>query len=96
MESTDQTYNMNQYIFEIKDNYLFVLDNPITNLSPMDFFDIKKIDSIYNLKSKSNDTDFAMAIIVNGQFYYRTVDKTEDNITLYKKLINDVVSIKSN
>lgn len=96
MESTDQTYNMNQYIFEIKDNYLFVLDNPITNLSSMDFFDIKKIDSIYNLKSKSNDTDFAMAIIVNGQFYYRTVDKTEDNITLYKKLINDVVSIKSN
>lgn len=96
MNNNGITYNMKQYIFEIKDNHLFVVDNPVTDLSSIDLFDIKKIDGIYNLKSKSNDEDFAIALMINGQFYYRTVDKTKENITKYKKLVNDILDIKRN
>lgn len=96
MNNNGITYNMKQYIFEIKDNHLFVVDNPVTDLSSIDLFEIKKIDGIYNLKSKSNDEDFAIALMVNGQFYYRTVDKTKENIVKYKKLVNDILDIKRN
>ena len=88
------SYNMGQYIFKIKNNYLWVIDNPTTDLSSMDFFDILKIDGIYNYKGKSNDKDFAIALMVNGNFYYRTVDNTKENIAMYKSLLHDIEEIK--
>ena len=97
METKKQqkSYNMGQYIFKIKDKHLWVIDNPITDLSSMDFFDILKIDGIYNYKGKSNNKDFAIALMVNGNFYYRTVDNTKENIAMYKSLLDDVNEIKT-
>jgi hypothetical protein len=82
------TFNMGRYIFKLEKNNLFVIDNPVSDIeNSMDFFKISKIDGIYNLKSKTNENDFAIAILVNGQFYYRTVDNTPENIVQYKELI---------
>ena len=89
------TYNFDKYIFQIKNGYLWVIDNPTTDLSSMDFFDISKIDGIYNYKTKSNETDFAIALIVNGSFYYRTIDKTPDNIKKYLKFVKKIEKIKT-
>ena len=88
------TYNFGSYIFEIKGENLFVIDNPVTDLTSMDFIDIRKIDSIYNFKSKSSETDFAIAIIINGSFFYRTVDRTKDNISKYEELIEKIIETK--
>ena len=44
------SYNMGKYIFEIKSDKLFIIDNPISDLSSLDFFEISKIDGIYNYK----------------------------------------------
>jgi len=87
-------FNMWKYIFEIKNDHLFVIDNPATDLSSIDFFAIKKIDGIYNYKAKSDAKNFAIAIIPNGSFYYRTIDKTLENIQKYKELIEIIVQIK--
>jgi hypothetical protein len=87
-------FNMGRYIFQIAGEHLFVIDNPITAISSMDFFEIKTIDGIYNYKSKSDDENFAIAIIPNGSFYYRTVDKTPQNIKLYKKLLEEIIKVK--
>ena len=85
---------MGKYIFEIKSDKLFVIDNPISDLSSLDFFEISKIDGIYNYKGQSNEKNFAIALMVNGNFYYRTVDRTKENITMFKEMINQIVEVK--
>ena len=89
------SYNMGKYIFKIKSDKLFIIDNPISDLSSLDFFEIGKIDGIYNYKGQSNEKNFAIALMVNGNFYYyRTVDRTKENITMFKDMIEKIVEVK--